>query len=84
MAHPSNPPFKIFTNVAWIFDDAIGSGGNWGYVVGPSKAKAFRRRIKVEGQNLEYLEVLEGLHPNEEIIIKRYDTYNNLEEITIN
>jgi HlyD family secretion protein len=60
------------------------TGGNWVYVVDPSKAKAFKRRIKVGRQNPEYLEVLEGLHPGEVIIITRYDTYDNLAEITIN
>lgn len=60
------------------------TGGNWVYVVAPSRDKAFKRRIKVGRQNPEYLEVLKGLKSGEEIIISRYDTYNNLAEITIN
>ena len=59
------------------------TGGNWVYVMSPSKDKAFKRRIKVGRQNPEYLEILEGLEPGEEIIISRYDTYENLAEITI-
>lgn len=60
------------------------TGGNWVYVVAPSKAKAVKRRIKPGRQNPEYLEVLEGLDPGEEIIVSRYDTYENLAELTIN
>jgi HlyD family secretion protein len=59
------------------------TGGNWVYVIASSRDKAFKRRIKVGRQNPDYLEVLEGLEPGEEIIISRYDNYNNLPEIKI-
>lgn len=60
------------------------TGGNWVYVVDPATTKAVKRRIKPGRQNPEYLEVLEGLEPGEKIIVSRYDTYDNLAEITIN
>ena len=59
------------------------TGGNWVYVINKSETKATKRRVKAGRQNPDYLEIIQGLAPGEKVIISRYDTYENLEEITI-
>ena len=59
------------------------TGGSWVYVVNESETKAIKRRIKAGRQNPDYLEIVQGLEPGDNVIISRYDSYDNLEEITI-
>jgi HlyD family secretion protein len=53
------------------------TGGTWIYVLNADETKAYKRNIKIGRQNPNYYEVLEGLKPNEKVIISGYDNYGD-------
>lgn len=58
------------------------TGGNWIFVI--EDAKAVRRNIRINRQNPQYYEVTEGLFGGEEVIISSYDSFGDVETLTIN
>lgn len=62
---------------SWFQD----TGGSWVYVI--NDGKAVKREIRLGRQNPDHYEVLEGLKPGEEIIVSRYETFNDAEEIVL-
>lgn len=58
------------------------TSGEWIFVV--KNNKATRRAIKLGKENPLYYEVLEGLSPNEKVIVSSYKNYENIEEINLN
>ena len=62
---------------SWFQD----TGGSWVYVI--SEGRAVKREVRLGRQNPELYEVLEGLQPGEEVIISRYDGFNDAEEIVL-
>ena len=48
------------------------SGGDWVFVVDPSRREARRHTIKIGRRNAEQVEVLAGLAPGEQVIISSY------------
>lgn len=59
------------------------TGGSWIFVLSPDGTKAFRRTIKIGRQNPQYYEVLEGLDPNEKVIVSSYETYGDNEVLIL-
>lgn len=59
------------------------TGGSWIFVLSPDGTKAFRRTIKIGRQNPQYYEVLEGLDPNERVIVSSYETYGDNEVLIL-
>jgi HlyD family secretion protein len=57
------------------------TGGNWVYVVDPSGDYAIKRNIKLGRQNTRFYEVLEGLEPDEKVIISSYDNFGNKDKL---
>ncbi|PUZ20476.1 HlyD family secretion protein [Chitinophaga costaii] len=55
------------------------TGGNWVYVVDNSGRRAVKRNITLGRKNPMYYEVLEGLHPGEQVITSSYETFGNKE-----
>lgn len=55
------------------------TGGNWIFVLDQDGKKAYRRQIKIGRQNPQYYEVLEGLEPDEKVIVSSYEAYKNNE-----
>ena len=53
------------------------TGGKWIYVVNKDGNKAIKREIRIGRQNPQYYEVLEGLEPDEKVIISGYETYGD-------
>ena len=53
------------------------TGGNWIFVLDKSGKKAYRRNIRIGRQNPEYYEVLEGLEPDEQVIVSGYEAYKD-------
>lgn len=53
------------------------TGGKWIYVVNKDGSKAVKREIRIDRQNPQYYEVLEGLEPGEKVITSGYDTYGD-------
>ena len=59
------------------------TGGQWAYVLDADGKTASKRVIKIGKQNPKYYEVIEGLSPNEQIIISSYDTYGESDKLVL-
>ncbi len=59
------------------------TGGNWVYVVDESGNLATKRKIKLNRQNTEVYEVLEGLKPGEKVITSSYESFGNIEKLIL-
>jgi len=59
------------------------TGGQWAYVLDASGEFATKRTIKIGKQNPKYYEVIEGLSPNEQVIISSYDTYGDSDKLVL-
>jgi len=57
------------------------TGGNWIYVVDPSGDFAYKRPIKINRQNTNYYEVIEGLQPGEKVIVSSYDSFGSKDKL---
>ena len=55
------------------------TGGRWIYVVSPDGSQAVKREIRIGRQNPQYYEVLEGLEPDEKVIVSGYDNFGDNE-----
>lgn len=53
------------------------TGGRWIYVLDPDGTRAVRREIRIGRQNPQYYEVLEGLEPDEKVIISGYGGFGD-------
>jgi HlyD family secretion protein len=62
---------------SWFQD----TGGQWVYVL--RDGVATKREVKLGRQNPDRYEVLDGLQPNEQVIISRYEAFNNADELLI-
>ncbi len=59
------------------------TGGQWVFVVNADTSEAVRRPIQIGRQNREHYEVLSGLEPGEVVITSSYDTFGDVERLTI-
>lgn len=59
------------------------SGGKWVFVMNADGTEAYKRNVKLGRQNPDYIEVLEGLAPDETVITSSYDTYSDYDHIRI-
>lgn len=59
------------------------TGGQWIFVLNADGTEAVKRKIKIGKQNPLFYEVLEGLQPNEKVIISSYDTFGDSERIVL-
>lgn len=59
------------------------TGGNWVYIVDESGNVATKRKIKLNRQNTEVYEVLEGLEPGEKVITSSYEGFGNIEKLIL-
>ena len=57
------------------------SGGRWVYLVAADGRSARRAPVRFGRQNPRYLEVLEGLRPNDRIVTSTYSTFNDVDEL---
>lgn len=57
------------------------SGGRWVYLVAEDGRSARRAPVRFGRQNPRYLEVLEGLRPNDRIVTSSYATFNDVDEL---
>ena len=57
------------------------SGGRWVYLVAEDGRSARRAPVRFGRQNPRYLEVLEGLRPNDRIVTSTYTTFNDVDEL---
>ncbi len=57
------------------------TGGNWIYVVDASGKFAIKRNIHIGRQNTNFYEVLDGLQPDEKVIISSYESFNSKDKL---
>ncbi|GAA4325299.1 efflux RND transporter periplasmic adaptor subunit [Flaviaesturariibacter amylovorans] len=59
------------------------SGGNWVFRVSPDGSTAYKVDVQLGRQNPDYYEVMSGLKPGDKVITSSYETYTNMQELTI-
>jgi HlyD family secretion protein len=59
------------------------TGGNWAYVLDESGDFAIKQRIKVNRQNPDFFEVMEGLEPGDQVITSSYESFGNMERLIL-
>jgi HlyD family secretion protein len=57
------------------------TGGQWAFVVDPSGEFAVKRPIKIGRQNPKYYEILDGLMPDEKVIVSNYEIFGNNDKV---
>ena len=57
------------------------SGGRWVYLIAEDGRSARRAPVRFGRQNPRYVEVLEGLRPNDRIVTSSYTTFNEVDEL---
>ena len=57
------------------------TGGNWIFVVDEAESFAVRRQIRLGRQNPRFYEVLEGLQPDEKVVVSSYDGYEDKDRL---
>ncbi len=75
----ANEPAQLIPNNSFFQD----TGGHWIFVVSVDGKRAYRRDIKLGRRNSQFIEVLAGLDPNEQVIVSPYTTYNDIDSLKI-
>lgn len=73
-----NPKESILLPRGSFFQE---TGGQWIFVVSKDGSYAIKRNIKIGRQNPKYYEVIEGLNPNEKVVISGYDSFGDNERL---
>jgi HlyD family secretion protein len=76
----SSPREAIVVKRGGFFQE---TGGNWIYVLDASGEFAVKREIRLGRQNTNYYEVLEGLAPNEKVIISSYNSFGQKDKLIL-
>lgn len=72
------PKIAVLVPIGGFFQE---TGGQWIYVLDPSESFATRRNISIGRKNPRYYEVLEGLKPDEKVIVSGYETFGKNEKL---
>ncbi len=59
------------------------TGGNWIFVLSPDGTEAIRRTVRLGRRNVDFIEVLEGLEPGEQVITSPYTSYVGMDRLTL-
>jgi len=59
------------------------TGGNWLFVVSADGSEAVRRPVSLGRRNTEFIEVLDGLEPGENVITSPYTSYTDMDRLAI-
>lgn len=59
------------------------TGGNWVFVVSPNGAEAIRRTVRLGRRNTDFIEVLDGLEPGEQVITSPYTSYVGMDRLML-
>jgi HlyD family secretion protein len=57
------------------------TGGNWVFVVVHNGAYAERRNIRLGRRNPDYVEVVDGLKPGEQVIVSGYEAFQKIDRV---
>jgi len=59
------------------------TGGNWLFVVSADGTEAVKRTVRLGRRNTDFIEVLDGLEPGEEVITSPYTSYVGMDRLTL-
>jgi len=59
------------------------TGGNWVFVVSPDGSEAVKRPVRLGRRNVDFIEVLDGLEPGEQVITSPYTAYSGMDRLTL-
>ena len=59
------------------------TGGNWIFVVSADGTEAVRRSVRLGRRNTDFIEVLDGLEPGEQVITSPYTSYVDMDRLTL-
>jgi HlyD family secretion protein len=59
------------------------TGGNWIFVVSADRSEAIRRNVRMGRRNDEFIEVLDGLEPGEQVITSPYTSYIDMDRLAL-
>jgi len=59
------------------------TGGNWVFVVSPDGKEAIRRSVRLGRRNTNFIEVLDGLEPGEQVITSPYTSYVGTDRLVL-
>ena len=60
------------------------TGGNWVFVVAPDGSEAIKRTVRLGRRNQNFIEVLDGLEPGEQIITSPYTSFVGMDRLSLN
>ena len=53
------------------------------FVVSPDGSEAVRRNVRLGRRNTDFIEVLDGLEPGEQVITSPYTSYVDMDRLTL-
>ena len=59
------------------------TGGNWVFVVAPGGGEAIKRNVRLGRRNTNFIEVLEGLEPGEQVITSPYTSFAGMDRLNL-
>ena len=59
------------------------TGGSWIFVVSPDGTEAVKRTVRLGRRNTDFIEVLDGLEPGEEVITSPYTSFTEMDRLTL-
>ncbi len=60
------------------------TGGNWVFVVSPDGSEAIKRTVRLGRRNQNFIEVLDGLEPGEQVITSPYTSFVGMDRLSLN
>ena len=60
------------------------TGGNWIFVVSPDGSEAIKRSVSMGRRNENFIEVLDGLEPGEQVITSPYTSFVGMDRLSLN
>ncbi len=70
---------RLIPNGAFFQD----TGGNWMFVVNSAGTEAVKRNVRLGRRNSRYIEVLDGLDINEEVITSPYSSFKEMDRLKL-
>ena len=59
------------------------TGGNWIFVLSADRTEAVKRPVRLGRRNTNFIEVLDGLEPGEQVITSPYTNYVGMDRLTL-
>ncbi len=59
------------------------TGGNWIFVISADGSEAIRRTVRMGRRNDDFIEVLDGLEPGEQVITSPYTSYIDMDRLAL-